>query len=212
EAGARQHPVDRHRARQQDGPPGPRRRPAHSAHRAPSHRHDTIQDVSCYTTPMPAETSRGAVLAAARGACAGGRQPTMGELAAAAGVSVRTLYRLFGSRRALLRELDREPAPTARERLLAAALELVGQHGLAALSMDRLAAAAGVSRATLYRLFPGQPALFRGLIEAYSPWEPVARVLDAAPDVAPEHVIPRVGRALLGSLAGRTGVLLRMVV
>lgn len=139
----------------------------------------------------------------------------MPAMAAAAGVSVRTLYRMFGSREALLSELDREPPPAARARILEAALGLVGRRGLADLSMDDLAAAAGVSRATLYRLFPGKPALFRGLVESYSPWESVARVLDAARaagDGAPERVVPHVAWALAEALAGRTGVLLRMVV
>jgi AcrR family transcriptional regulator len=135
----------------------------------------------------------------------------MDEIAAAAGVSLRTLYRLFGSRHALLGEVDWEAPPTARERILEAALELVGRHGLAELSMDRLAADAGVSRGTLYRLFPGKPALFRELIQAYSPWEAVADVIEAAADRAPEHVMPEVGRALAREMSGRTGLLLRMV-
>src|SRR5262245_34586125 len=107
------------------------------------------RDVSYYTLTMPAETSREAVLAAASRACAGARQPAMEELAAASGVAVRTLYRLFGGRQALLREAGCAPAPDARQRILAAALELVGRDGLADLSMDELAAAGGVSRATL---------------------------------------------------------------
>jgi hypothetical protein len=37
-------------------------------------------------------------------------------------------------------------------------------------------------------------------------------VLDAAPAGAPEDVIPQVGRALMGALAGRTGGLLRLAV
>ena len=54
------------------------------------------------------------------------------------------------------------------------------------LSMDDLAATAGVSRATLYRLFPGKSALFGELIRAFSPWEPVADVIDAMPEGRPE--------------------------
>lgn len=150
-------------------------------------------------------------MAAARRACAEGRQPTMEELAAAAGVTVRTLYRLFGSRQALLREAGCSPAPTARELILEAALELVGRHGLAELSMDDLAAAAGVSRATLYRLFPGKSALFSGLIRAYSPWEGVADAIEAMPDGRPEEVMPAVGRAMAEAMEGRTGLLLRIV-
>ena len=151
------------------------------------------------------------MVAAARAVVANGHQPTMEEVAAAAGVSVRTLFRLFGNRQVLLGELDQESPPTARQRILESALELVGRRGLAELSMDELAADAGVSRATLYRLFPGKPALFRELIRTYSPWEAIADTIEAAPDRSPERVMPEVGRALAGALAGRTGLLLRMV-
>jgi AcrR family transcriptional regulator len=160
---------------------------------------------------MPRETSRQEVVTAARRACADGQQPTMEGFAAAAGVAVRTLYRLFGSRQALLREAGCTPAPTARELILEAALELVGRHGLAELSMDQVALAAGVSRATLYRLFPGKSALFGGLVQAYSPWEAVADAIEAMPDGRPDEVMPAVGRAMAEALEGRAGLLLRMV-
>ncbi len=135
----------------------------------------------------------------------------MEELAAAAGVAVRTLYRLFGSRQALMREAGCVQAPAARELILEAALELVGRHGLAELSMDDLAAAAGVSRATLYRLFPGKSALFGALMGAYSPWEAVADVIEAMPEGSPDEVMPAVGRAIAGAMEGRMWLLLRLV-
>lgn len=167
--------------------------------------------VSYNILTMPRETSRHEVVAAARRAGAGDRPPTMEELAVTAGVSVRTLYRHFGSRQLLLRELGYSPKPTARELILEAALELVGRHGLAELSMDHLAVAAGVSRATLYRLFSGKSALFQGLIRAYSPWEAVADAIDAKPDAPPEELIPAVGRAMAGAMEGRMGLLIRIV-
>ena len=135
----------------------------------------------------------------------------MEELAAAAGVAVRTLYRLFGSRRTLLREAGCAQEPSARQRILDAALDQVGRQGLAELSMDELAAAAGVSRATLYRLFPGKSALFGELIRAFSPWEPVADVIDAMPEGHPAEVMPAVAQAIAEAMQGRVGVLLRMV-
>jgi AcrR family transcriptional regulator len=137
----------------------------------------------------------------------------MVEFADAAGISLRQLYRLFGSRDNLLRALHQELPPGARERVLEAAFELLGQSGLADLSMDQLAARADVSRATLYRLFPGKPALFRDLIAAYSPWEPIARVLEepGLADAPPDQVIPRVAQALAEALTDRSAVLLRMV-
>ena len=135
----------------------------------------------------------------------------MEEFAAAAGVAVRTLYRLFGSRRALLREAGCPVEPSARERVLDAALQLVGRRGLADLSMDDLAAGAGVSRATLYRLFPGKAALFGELIREFSPWEPVADVIDAMPDGRPEEVMPAIAEAIAEAMQDRVGLLLRIV-
>jgi AcrR family transcriptional regulator len=134
----------------------------------------------------------------------------MEELATAAGVSLRTLYRLFGNRQQLLQELEWEAPPSSRARVLETALELVGQHGLAELSMDDLASRAEVSRATLYRLFPGKSALFRALIQAYSPWEAIAELVEAKPDAPPAELMPEIGRAIASALSGRTGLLLRM--
>src|SRR5215213_2040486 len=158
---------------------------------------------------MGADMSRRQALAAARRLGAHGRRPTMDELADAAGVAVRTLYRMFGSRQALLNEAGVSPEPTARQRILDAALDEVGQHGLADLSMDDLAATARVSRATVYRLFPGKSALFDALAREFSPWDPVADVIDAMPDGRPEEVMPAIAHAVGDALQGRVGMLLR---
>jgi len=135
----------------------------------------------------------------------------MQDIAATAGVAVRTLYRFFGSRSALLTEAGCRPAPDTRDQILESALELVGRGGLAALSMDELAAAAGVSRATLYRLFPGKSALFGALIRTYSPWVRVAEVVDAMPDGPPEEMMPAVGMAVAEAMDGKAWLLLRLL-
>lgn len=170
-------------------------------------RRDVSYNMVTVGTPM----SRDEVLGAARRLIERDGSAAMNEVAAEANVSLRTLYRMFGSRDALFGALDREPSPTARERILGSALEMVGRQGLAELSMDDLAAAAGVSRATLYRLFPGKPALFRELVQTFSPWEAVADAIEAATDPAPEMVMPAVGHALSGAMADRAGLLLRIV-
>jgi AcrR family transcriptional regulator len=140
-----------------------------------------------------------------------GGRPTVSDFAAAAEVSRASFYRAFKSRDALIEALNRTPEPDARERILKAAFELVGQHGLAALSMDDLADRAHVSRATLYRLFPGKGALFTALVRAYSPLEPVTRVLTDMGHEPPAAVMPEVARAVYRSVyAGgenRTGLL-----
>jgi len=156
-------------------------------------------------------TSREQVISAVRLAGAEGRQLTMEQVAGAAGIAVRTLYRLFGTRDELLSAAGFDAEPSARERVLGAGLRMIGEGGLAELSMDLLAEAAGVSRATLYRLFPGKPALFAAVIEAYSPWEAVARAIDANPNGSPDEVMPTVAGALLRALEGRTGLLLGVV-
>ena len=160
---------------------------------------------------MDAGLSRDALLAAVRRACTDQRQPSMQQLAVEAGVGVRTLYRRYGSRSALLAEAGCPPPPAARQRILDAALEMVGQTGLAGLSMDELAARAGVSRATLYRMFGGKSALFDALVQHFSPWEPIADILAAAPDRHPDQIVPAIAAAITSTLSGRAGLLLRIV-
>jgi AcrR family transcriptional regulator len=136
---------------------------------------------------------------------------SMDQLATAAGVSRATLYRLFGSHQHLLQELGLAPPPTLHSRILDTALELVGQHGLAELSMDELAAAAGVSRASLYRLFPGKEAVFAALVRSFSPFEPIAAVLETMGDRPPAEVIPAVARAMAVAMEGHMGLLLQLL-
>ena len=147
----------------------------------------------------------------ARGLFAKGGNPTVDQLAHAAGVSKSSFYRAFASREALLAELDVAPEPGARDRILEAALAMVGANGLSALSMDELAERAHVSRATLYRLFPGKSSVFTSLLYAYSPLEPVTALLTSMADDPPEVMMPAVARAVYQSVFGlgesRVGVL-----
>src|SRR5215211_7938574 len=136
---------------------------------------------------------------------------SMDELATQAGVSRATLYRLFGSQQQLLHELGLIPPPTLRSRPLDTALELVGRHGLAELSMDELAATAGVSRATLYRLIPGNEALFAELVRHFSPFEPIAAVLETMGDRPPAEVIPAIAQAMAAAMEGHIGLLLQLL-
>jgi AcrR family transcriptional regulator len=151
------------------------------------------------------------ILSGARGVLATGEKPTVAQFAEAAGVSRTSFYRAFESRGALLEELAVQPEPDARDRILEAALVMVGAHGLSALSMDELATKAAVSRATLYRLFPGKPVLFTSLIRAYSPLEPVSRLAIAMKDEPPEVVMPEIARTVYrivyGSGETRLGML-----
>jgi AcrR family transcriptional regulator len=159
---------------------------------------------------MAAE-ARARILDRARVVLAMGGRPTVDDFAAAAGVSRATFYRAFRSRHELLSALRRAPEPDSRERILAVALEMVGAHGMAALSMDELADRARVSRATLYRLFPGKSALFIALVSAYSPLQPVITALAELEHEPPQVVIPEVARTIYRTVysegQNRTGLL-----
>ena len=160
---------------------------------------------------MPDSGAREKILDRSRVVVAMGGRPTVDDFAAAAGVSRATFYRAFRSRSELLEALRRRPEPDSRHRILRAALDLVGAGGVASLSMDELAARAGVSRATLYRLFPGKSALFTALVYAYSPLEPVIEVLARHEHEPPDVVIPEVARTIYRTIYGlgenRTGLL-----
>src|SRR5665213_1495932 len=154
-----------------------------------------------------ATRTRERILKGARGVLANGEKHTVAQFAEAAGVSRASFYRAFESRGALLEALAVLPEPGTRERVLEAALVMVGAHGLSALSMDEVAVRAGISRATLYRLFPGKPVLFASLIRTYSPLEPVSRLAAAMKDEPPEIVMPEIARTIYGSGATRLGLL-----
>ena len=111
------------------------------------------------------------------------RQSSVEAIVSAAGVSRTTFYRAFPSRAELLQALELEPEPDTRQRVLDASIRMLRFHTLKDLSMDELASEADVSRANLYRLFPGKSALFRAILLAYSPFEPVMAVFARAGDV-----------------------------
>jgi AcrR family transcriptional regulator len=64
-----------------------------------------------------------------------------------------------------LPERERADARRNRERILCAAARLVDEHGIDCVSMDDVAAAAGVGKGTLYRRFGDRWNLLRALIE-----------------------------------------------
>jgi AcrR family transcriptional regulator len=136
---------------------------------------------------------------------------SVAQIALAARISRTSFYRAFSSRAELIHALQIEPEPDARNRVLEAALVLLGRQPLADLSMDELAAEAGVSRANLYRLVPGKAALFKAIVLAYSPFEPVMALLTRMGERPPEEVIPELVRTAHRTMAGRTGIVRTLI-
>jgi AcrR family transcriptional regulator len=152
-------------------------------------------------------TIRRQVMSAAREVLATEPEAPVAVIADRAGVSRATFYRHFGSRQSLLESVQLEPRPDARSRILAAARDMLVTTSLDELSMDALATAAGVSRGTLYRLIPGKAPLLAALIQAYSPFEQVRKIIADHPDDPPEAVLPQIGRAVVGVAGERLGLM-----
>jgi AcrR family transcriptional regulator len=128
------------------------------------------------------------------------------EIVARAGVSKATFYRTVGSREDLFRELEVDPPPDSRMEILEAAGELIARDGLARLSMDELAARAGVSRARLYRLYPGKSALFAELVRVFSPIEVLVETLERLADQPPEIALPELAVSVWRTVSTRLGI------
>jgi AcrR family transcriptional regulator len=155
----------------------------------------------------PDPTIHRQVVAAARTLLTDDAATPVDQIAREAGVSRATVYRHFGSRHALLEAIRLEPPKSARLRVLAAAAELIGRGGLHAFSMEELASAAGVSRATVYRLFPTKAAVFGELVRHYSPFEPLIRVVAEHGDRPPAEVIPLLTRTFATVALPRIGIM-----
>jgi AcrR family transcriptional regulator len=156
-------------------------------------------------------TIRRQVTASARSLLRRDPHVPIATIARQAGVSRATFYRHFGSRQALLRAVELDPPISARDRVLAAGAELVSPGGLSSFTMDQLAQKSGVSRATLYRLFPSKSALFTELVRRYSPFEAMTRILDVSGDQPPEVVLPAMARAMARAAHPRIGLLRGMI-
>lgn len=122
--------------------------------------------------------------------------PSMDDMAAVAGVSRAALYGLFGSRAALLEALGAEVPPSVAERILATAGEVVAERGFAGLSLDEVAQRSGVSRATVYRLYPGKAALFKEVAQAFLPIDEALQMMETMSDRPANEVMGTLARNL----------------
>lgn len=100
-----------------------------------------------------------------------------------------------------------------RQRYLDVALELFAEHGYHGVSTDQVVAAAGGSKATLYRYFDSKEALFEAIIDDIAqPAVDLRRPVDEGLSAASlEDGLRQIGRATAAAaLNDRTIVLLRL--
>lgn len=153
------------------------------------------------------------IFAAARRLARDNASFTMHELARAAGMSRATLYRRVRGREQLARRLAAggvEAPPTTRERALAAGRALVVERGIAGLTVEAIAARAGVAATTVYREFGDRNALLRAVFRSVVPLDTL-RPLLADLTRPPATVLREFAAAMLAHLRAQP-TLLRVLV
>jgi AcrR family transcriptional regulator len=96
------------------------------------------------------------------------------EISRGIGLSRATLYRRIGSRQALLDAMrlaghDTGEQPNATERMLEAAADLIREGGHAVLTLEAVAARAGVALPTVFARFGNRSGLLTQVFEKYGP-------------------------------------------
>jgi AcrR family transcriptional regulator len=125
----------------------------------------------------------------------------MAQLAKRVGMARITVHRITAGRAGLLNELRALDAAvpkqtSVRERLLQAALSIITDRGMHALTMTAVAQRASVAPATLYRQFADRPALLSALAEV-SPARHAAQELELTLSDDVEADLTRFAAALL---------------
>jgi AcrR family transcriptional regulator len=138
----------------------------------------TLGDVSKSVNHAPVTVAADLVAAALRAAEALGKDVAdvpVSAIATQAGISRSTLLRRLGGSRAALdaavRTAGVDPGgqPPVRIRALDAAASLISESGLAATTLDAVAARAECSVFSLHAAFGGRDGLMRGVFERHSP-------------------------------------------
>jgi len=131
---------------------------------------------------------------------------TVEAIARRANVSKATLYHHFGSKESLLMALDEVGVDLTklgmrdrRGEVLDAALQIFGQNGFHATTMEQVAEAAGVSKGAIYWYFKDKKELFQAVVSHLSPLLKQLPSLVGQMDSPPEDVLPLIARTYLST-------------
>jgi AcrR family transcriptional regulator len=126
-------------------------------------------------------------------------------LAAAAGISRSTLMRRIGGSRQALDDavcaagVDPGGRQPVRRRAVEAAARLISEQGLAAVTLEAVAAAAGCSVHSLYATFAGREGLLNAVYESYTPLFDIEKLV-ARPSSSLEQTVRGIYRAFTAGL------------
>jgi AcrR family transcriptional regulator len=137
---------------------------------------------------------------------------TVDAMAAAAGVSKATLYRIFPSKEAVRQALlatgvapERLDARDGREALLDAAMSVFAAQGYAGATVDAIAQVAEMSKAGFYWHFESKEAIFAAIIARYAPFATVERLISAGDQEGgdPHAVLSGILTAIVAAITPR---------
>ena len=129
-------------------------------------------------------------------------------LARPSGMSRATLYRRLAADHTLAKEIEQirtEGVRSPKDEFLRAAILLLSEHGLSELTMEAVAARAGLSTATLYRTFADRESLVREVLRTSLPAESLRTLLTSEGSV--REVLERFVDGLLRRLHERPYIL-----
>jgi AcrR family transcriptional regulator len=110
---------------------------------------------------------------------------------------------------------DRELSPEKTEAIVRGAMQEFLEHGYAGARIDKIVAAAGVSKATLYRHFADKEALFKALIERIAAKTKLFQQQDFPPlQEEPVVFLKRYATKMLDNITqnSQEGALLRIII
>jgi AcrR family transcriptional regulator len=167
------------------------------------------------TPPSPDGTAREAILAAARRRFAADAADVAGlsiqKVAAEAGVSRQTVHHYFGGLKGLRAALAAEGLDTAsaqdeptRDRLIDAAVRLFSRPGSGLISIEAIAAEAGLTKGAFYHHFADRAELLREVAHRVSPVEEMRAQIEPSIELGAREGLIAIARAYYAAMRVRS--------
>ena len=158
------------------------------------------------------EPTRDAILRAARSRFrAGPAALSIQEVAAGAGVSRQTVHHYFGGLRGLRAALAAEGLGTAtaqdeptRDRLVDAAVRLFSRPGSGLISVEAIAAEAGLTKGAIYHHFEDRAELLRAVARRVSPADEMRAQIEPSVEMGAREGLIVIARAYYEAMRKRT--------
>jgi AcrR family transcriptional regulator len=163
---------------------------------------------------MSDQSTRDTILAAARRRHVAGEGLSIQAVATDAGVSRQTVHHYFGGARGLRAVLAAEGLEVAspadeptRERLIEAAVRLLSQPGGGLVSIEAIAAEAGMTKGAVYHHFADRGELLRAVARRVSPVDEMRAQIEPTFDLPAREGLVAIARAYYGAMRSRADLI-----